>query len=180
MLTPITDFSQTIIAWQTFYLLTGTAAATLIGLLFVAVSINLKVLRGNSSGSLYSFAALTFNRFFYVLLISILFLIPHLSPLELGIPLLLVGGLGLANVILQQRRIRRLQGNQRETDIATRFNVHIGSLAGLALIAIGVMLKFELSLYGLVLVPGAAGFGCPKCMGIVGTEKIIPLLLPGS
>jgi hypothetical protein len=29
-------FSQTIGAWQTFYLLTGTAATTLIGLLFVS------------------------------------------------------------------------------------------------------------------------------------------------
>jgi hypothetical protein len=35
----MSGFSQQISGWETFYLLTGTAAATLIGLLFVAISV---------------------------------------------------------------------------------------------------------------------------------------------
>lgn len=148
----MTDFAQIINTWQTFYLLTGTAAATLIGLLFVAVSINIASFHRKSSSYLYHFAALTFNCFFYVLLIAILFLIPHLSPPGLGIPLFLLGGLGLANAVVQQRRIRRSQTNQRQAEIASRFNVHIACLASLLLTAIGVILGIEISLYCLVLV----------------------------
>jgi hypothetical protein len=45
----MTDFTNTIKDWQTFYVMAGTAAATLIGLLFVAVSINIDVFRKRTS-----------------------------------------------------------------------------------------------------------------------------------
>jgi hypothetical protein len=146
----MTDFSQIVTDWETFYLLTGTAAATLMGLLFVAVSINIEAFHEQARPDMQHFAALTFNCFFYALLVSILFLVPKLSPPGLGIPLLLLGGLGLANAMMQQRRARRIQINGRGTSIASRFTVPILCLAGLTIIGAGVILQITQSLYGLV------------------------------
>ena len=148
----MSDFSQTIHEWETFYLLTGTAAATLIGLLFVAVSLHLELFHRKAFADLPHFAALTFNCFFYVLLISILFLIPRLSPLGLGIPLFLLGGLGLINAVIQQSRSRKIQSDRQTAGMASRFNLPIFCLSGMVIIAIGIMSHFSQSLYGLVVV----------------------------
>ena len=43
------DFQTSLAAWETFYLLAGTAAATLIGLLFIAISIHIDVFQRKSS-----------------------------------------------------------------------------------------------------------------------------------
>ena len=76
----MTDISPIITTWETFYLLAGTAAATLIGLLFVAISINIDLFHAQSRLDFQIFGALTFNCFFYVLLIALLFLVPGLTP----------------------------------------------------------------------------------------------------
>jgi hypothetical protein len=148
----MTDFTQNIADWQTFYLLAGTAAATLIGLLFVAVSIHIDIFHRKAYSDLHHFAALTFNCFFYVLLIAILFLIPNQSAWGLGIPLLLLGGLGLVNALIQQRRARHILSSRQGASLASRFNLPILCLAGLSLLALGIILQLPISLYGLVLV----------------------------
>ena len=146
------NFPEFIKEWLTFYLLTGTAAATLIGLLFVAVSINIHVFQSKARPDLQQFAALTFNCFFYVLVISILFLIPGLTPAGLGVPLLLLGGLGLTNTVLQIYRIRKVQVQKEGNDMAARFATPILCLLGLAVFAAGVIMQIAWSLYGLVVV----------------------------
>ena len=148
----MTDFSQIILGWQGFYTLMGTAAATLIGLLFVAVSINIEAFRRRAYTDLQLFATLTFNCFFYVLLISMFFLIPGLSPLGLGLPLLLLGGLGFANAVVQQRRARRGRLSQQNISVASQFTTPILCLLGLMIIAIGVIAQITVGLYGLVIV----------------------------
>jgi hypothetical protein len=140
------DFQTSLAAWETFYLLAGTAAATLIGLLFIAISIHIDVFRRKSSAELQFFAALTFNCFFYVLLISIVFLIPGLSPFWLGLPLLSFGALALAGTLLQRHRARK------DPKVTARFNLPIIGLIILAVFAALVMARVELSLYGFVLV----------------------------
>jgi hypothetical protein len=144
----MTDFTQILMGWETFYLLTGTAAATLIGLLFIAISINIDIFRGDAQIGFQHFATLTFNCFFYVLFTSMLFLIPGLGPLGLGIPLLALGLLGLANALLQQRRTRRTQSPG--TDAAARFTVPSLCLLGMAAVGVMVIVHFSLALYGLV------------------------------
>jgi hypothetical protein len=130
------EFKHMVSLWGTFYLLTGTAAATLIGLLFIAVSINVEVFHGSAHRDLQRFATLTFNCFFYVLLISMFFLIPDLSPLALGLPMLLLGLLGLGNAMLQQRRTRRSQTGQRGPGLATSFYIPMLSLLALAMVGL--------------------------------------------
>jgi hypothetical protein len=148
----MTEFQQLVSGWETFYLLMGTAAATLIGLLFVAVSINIDTFRKEAYTDLQLFAALTFNCFFYVLVIALLFLIPGLSPVGLGLPLFILAGLGLVNALLQQRRALKTQSKRQAAGLASRFTVPIVGLLGLAIFAILVMGQLAVGLYGLVFV----------------------------
>jgi len=74
--------------WHDFFLMTGTAAVTLVGLLFVALSFNLDVVLHESKTHLLGLARQTFLGFLYVLFISLLFLIPGVPPRMLGAQIL--------------------------------------------------------------------------------------------
>jgi hypothetical protein len=151
--TPFTgtpEFTQAINSWQTFYLLVGTAAVTLIGLLFVAVTINIEAFRRNTDMQL--FGALTFNCFFYVLFLAIFFVIPGQSPLGLGVPLLLLGGLALVNAFQQYRRAQKMRRAEEKTSIAQRFIVPMVCLLLWVIISIAILLAIAPALYGLVAV----------------------------
>jgi hypothetical protein len=139
----LTDY---IASWETFFLLAGTAAATLIGLLFIAISIHLNIFHEQTSIHLQRFAALTFNCFFYVLLIAMIFLIPGLTSGWLGAPLLLLGVLGTGNALRQRNRARE------EPHIANKFNAPIVGLMGLAIIGALVLFQVYQGIYGLVFV----------------------------
>ena len=95
----MTDFSLAMCKWETFYLLAGTAAATLMGLALWPFSINVEAFRREAYADLQHGCGSYLNCFFYVLFISIMFLIPNVSPFGLGVPLLLLGILGVANAI---------------------------------------------------------------------------------
>jgi hypothetical protein len=146
------SFSEAISNWETFYLLVGTAAVTLIGLLFIAVSINIELFHGNLSNVFQSFAALTFNCYFYVLLLAILFIIPGNTYLGLGIPILLLGILVTINAILQQRRAKKSHIEGLGIDIASRFTVPMISMGLMIVMAIGILLQTEYALYGFVVI----------------------------
>jgi hypothetical protein len=137
---------EVITQWETFYLLAGTAAATLIGLLFIAVSLHLDAFRRATGADLPFFAPLTFNCFFYVLLISMIFLIPGLSAFWMGLPLLILGILALVGAMLQRQRARGRHG------ITNRFSLPILGLAILILVAALLIMQIAQSLYGFVVV----------------------------
>lgn len=146
------DFSQFVSSWETYYLLSGTAAATLIGLLFVAISVGQESFRARASTHLQLFGGLTFNSFFYVLLISILFLIPGMNEWGLGLPLLFLGLSALIGAVLQHRQARRIPSHRFGTDVARRFYVPMICLAGVTVIGGLVLFHVWQSLYGLVAV----------------------------
>jgi hypothetical protein len=74
----------TFTSWHDFYVTMGTASASLIGLLFVAISLNLDAITGESRDELRAFAEQAFNSFSSVLLIAVFFLIPERDPGVLG------------------------------------------------------------------------------------------------
>jgi hypothetical protein len=90
-------FAQAVESWHDFYLMVGTAAATLIGLLFVSLSLNNEVIARKANEDLRALARLTFGNFMSVLMFAVLFLIPSQVPLGLGLPLLGTGAYGLYN-----------------------------------------------------------------------------------
>jgi hypothetical protein len=146
----MSDFAQLVSGWETFYLLTGTAAATLIGLLFVAISVGREAVEAKATRDLALFGALTFNCFFYVLVISILFLIPDLNRVWLGLPLTFLGGLALIGALVQWRQARIIPSDHLGTRVSSRFGVPVLSLLLIVAIGLLTLLGVDGALYGLV------------------------------
>jgi hypothetical protein len=84
-------YSQSLNDWTAFYALMGGAAATLLGLLFVAVSVRLNIFHQRNVADVRAFAAFIFGTFLVVMAVAGLALAPHGHPTTLALPLLLVG-----------------------------------------------------------------------------------------
>lgn len=86
-------FTAVLDAWRDFYLLAGTAAVTLAGLLFVSLSLNLEHLLHETRAHLLHFARNTLLVYIGVLTISLMMLVPRMPMLTLGIELVITGTL---------------------------------------------------------------------------------------
>ena len=84
-------FSRSLTEWTAFYALMGGAAATLLGLLFVSVSVRLNIFHQRNVADVRDFAAFTFGTFLVALAVAGLALAPHGHGSTLALPLLLVG-----------------------------------------------------------------------------------------
>ena len=73
-------FSALVESWHEFYLMAGTAAVTLVGLLFVSLSMHLDVLLHHSRAHLLDLARQTLLAFVYVMLVSLMILVPPSTP----------------------------------------------------------------------------------------------------
>jgi len=84
-------------AWQNFYTLLGGAAATLVGLMFIAITLGSGRWRAEDRPLLHAsfnaFLSPTFIHFVYALVTAVVILIPTLSETALGV-LLVLAGLG--------------------------------------------------------------------------------------
>jgi hypothetical protein len=103
----MTEFFSSLQSWQLFFATVATAAAALTGLLFVSLSLNRERLTGKKSRFVLASARHTFSDFLYVLMISLVFLVPHKIPLSLTVALLVLGlsrGIGLIRESLRQRK----------------------------------------------------------------------------
>jgi hypothetical protein len=89
--------------WQNFYLLTGTASATLIGLIFVAISFGARLVPTQAETAVRAFVTPTVIHFGLVLILSILTLIPAYTNQSLAVMLIFIGGIG----ILYSARVMR-------------------------------------------------------------------------
>ena len=77
--------------WQDFYILAGTAAATLVGLMFVAISLGSRLITQQSMAALRVFLTPTIIHFIYVLVLATVMLIPAVRRMPLGILLVIAG-----------------------------------------------------------------------------------------
>src|SRR5512136_127715 len=100
-------FHQSLQAWQVFYATVAAASATLTGLLFVSLSLNRERLKGVRAQVTLATARRTFGDFLYVLMIALVFIIPHQVPYSLAIALL---ALGLSRGIGWMREVVRSFG----------------------------------------------------------------------
>jgi hypothetical protein len=144
-------FTHAIEGWHDFYLMVGTAAATLIGLLFVSLSLNDEVITRKANADLRVLASHTFGNFMSVLMFAVIFLIPNQVPLGLGLPLLGIGGLGLYNTVRHLLETRHK--HPRVWGIggfARSFAIPIFCFGTLMIIAASVLLGQTGGLYWLV------------------------------
>ncbi len=91
--------------WQNFYVIIGSAAATLTGLMFVVMTLRVRGRR--SSGALGAFATPTVVHFGAVLLVAALLSAPWQALWPAGLLLGLLGLGGVSYVIIVLRRARR-------------------------------------------------------------------------
>jgi hypothetical protein len=98
--------TQALQGWQNFYLLAGTASATLTGLLFVAVSLGTHMVAGRED-SVRTFVTPTLVHFIAVVVIAAVMLIPTHSLWSLSGSLLVIGVTSVTysvQIILQMLR----------------------------------------------------------------------------
>jgi hypothetical protein len=118
----IASFAAAASPWQNFYILTGTAAATLVGLMFVAVTFGASLVTPETppnTDSARAFLDPTFNHFVQVLLTACLIQIPTLSATLLGVVLLLLSALRTTSLFWVYRRLvesHRLHGDMELLD----------------------------------------------------------------
>jgi hypothetical protein len=146
------SFQETLSNWHDFYMLVGTAAVTLLGLLFIGLSINIDQIRKNANIDIQEFAAQSGNCLFYTLLIALAILIPGESKVSLGLSMSLLGLLGGVGTLAHLAAARRKKRVLGRSTIARRFVLSMVALA--ILILAGIALQFSVSpaLYALVMV----------------------------
>jgi hypothetical protein len=88
-------FAQALADWTAFYALMGGAAATLLGLLFVAVSLRLNIFHQAEVEDVRDFAAITMVTFLTAIVIAGLALAPHQHGGVLALALVAIGLGGL-------------------------------------------------------------------------------------
>jgi hypothetical protein len=126
-------------AWHEFYLLIGTAAGTLIGLMFVAASISASYMTEKHQPGLQSFYTPTVAHFAAVLITCVVLLAP-LAATPLGVVLLVIGLTGLGYASFVWVRMGR-RGFTSTIDLADRFWYALSPVAGhLLLVAAALML----------------------------------------
>jgi hypothetical protein len=113
------DFTAVIATWQPFYNLAGSAAFTLAGLIFVAVSINIGMFAlAGDKGDLAQFARQTLGNFLALMIISLVFMIPRQNQHGTGIPLLIIGVIMMWRALTLWKRFEFGSKEQRLLDNA--------------------------------------------------------------
>src|SRR5262245_32260547 len=103
-------YAQAIERWHDFYLLAGGAAATLLGLLFIAVSLHIELFSGEKASRARGAAVQALSNFFTVLTIALIFLIPDQTPTNAVVALTILSILGLSRLIGSLISRRWLEG----------------------------------------------------------------------
>jgi len=144
-------FALAVDSWHDFYIMVGTAAATLVGLLFVSLSLNVEVVTRKENADLRLLAGQTFTTFLCVVMFAVVFLIPSQAPLGLGLSLLGIGGYALYRTVSQFLETRGEQTRQWGSGlVARRFAIPSLCFVVLIIIAVSVLLGYTVGLYWLV------------------------------
>ena len=113
------DFTAVIATWQPFYNLAGSAAFTLAGLIFVAVSINIGMFAlAGEKGDLAQFARQTLGNFLALMIISLVFMVPGQNRHGTGITLLIIGVIMMWRALKLWKRFEFGSKEQRLLDNA--------------------------------------------------------------
>jgi hypothetical protein len=85
------DFTIALKEWQLFFSTVALASVTLAGLLFVSLSLRFERIRMESFAGTMNLARQSFSDFLYVLMLGLIFLVPHPVPFGLAIALFVMG-----------------------------------------------------------------------------------------
>lgn len=101
-------------------MLTGSASATLVGLIFVAVTLHIDVIaEAKKSSDIRMLAEEIFINFLMILSFAFIFVVPSDSPSGLGYPLLILGMLQLTHTSILWLKFLRSNGKNRSIASST-------------------------------------------------------------
>jgi hypothetical protein len=144
-------FIESVEQWNVFYATLATACAALVGLLFVALSLNMETLSREENAGLMRVARKTFGDFLLVFMTSLIFLVPNLPPVGLAVAL---GFLGLSWTAETARLLARARKSSAEQvqvrHIVRRYGLSLASGIGLTVVAIAMLFELTGALYALV------------------------------
>jgi hypothetical protein len=137
------SFGDTVGQWNDFHTFLGTAAFTLLGLLFVAVSLRLNIFRQRTLADIRDLALLTFANFLALTIIALLFFIPSQSRTGMALPILVIGVLGVIAIVLLLREARRVNTGVYALSLPQEAWFGASALPYGGLIVIAVALLFD-------------------------------------
>jgi hypothetical protein len=144
-------FAQAVTGWHDFYHVIGDAAAALMGLLFVSLSLNADLIIRKKNADLRMLAAQTFSIFLLVLMFALVVVIPNQGPQGLGFPLLGIDAIGL---FLTVRRLVQMRHSPPRAwgraSLALRFAIPAVCFLTVMIVAVTVLLGKTAGLYWLV------------------------------
>lgn len=85
------DWFEYVKEWHEFFLMAGTAAVTLAGLLFVAISLHVETLVRESREHLLDLARATLLTFVLVMILSLMMLVPYQNLRVVAVQLIVLG-----------------------------------------------------------------------------------------
>jgi hypothetical protein len=142
--------------WREFYTFTGTAAATLMGLMFVVVSVAQRALATDRGRvAIRTFFAPILAFFVTEIAVSMLLLVPSIAPNWLGAALTAVGVTGIVYMIACVLHVRRTMGELDFDDWIWYFVLPILSYLVTVAGAVGVWNSSAVGLYCIAVVMGA-------------------------
>lgn len=132
--------NDTLREWQNFYFMTGGAAAALIGLMFVAMSLGMHLVSEVSAASFQHFVTPGIVYFTSALLLACVMLAPGYSATALALLTTVGGAVGLIRTALYVRYLIEAAREYADFDIAEWLGQVIVPLLSYGLIVVGGIL----------------------------------------
>jgi len=152
---PIESLPAALQHWQNFYMLAGAAAATLTGLMFVAVTFGSSLVTKETAQSTRAFLDPTYMHFVQVLLTSCVVTIPTLGTCVLGCGLMVAATMRLIGLHWVFRRYQEAHRTYGDVELSDWLgSIAVPLLCYLLLLAtgIGFILRKSVALDGLAVV----------------------------
>ncbi len=134
------EFSTGIEQWRDFFTVAGAAAATIIGLLFVAVTLRQDIRNAPANSLLRSMVSQNFTNLLVVLLFSLYFMVPDMGRTGMGWSLLITAAFPLANI---PRSWSRFRNDPELTGDVACWTFLVPALCYLATIGIAIAVFFQ-------------------------------------
>ena len=142
--------------WQPFFSTVALASATLVGLLFVSLSLYRDRDKTASAAGRFSTAQRSIGHLLYVLMIGLVFLVPQQVPFGLAGALIVLGAARGVGLIRQAvRSLPSSPGRGKLGDTLREYAIPAFASLGLLVVGVEVSRGETLAIYGLVLVVAA-------------------------
>ncbi|MFN2147418.1 MAG: hypothetical protein ACK2T2_03435 [Anaerolineales bacterium] len=151
----MTEFTQALDHWGIFYSTVALASVTLAGLLFVSISIRQEQMKEEAFRGVVNLARGSFGDFLYVLMLGLVFLVPHPAPIGLAVALFVLGLSRMVGIVRQAAIAVQSAKTGDRTHGMRR--IALPAIASFVLVVVGIeVLRGELvAIYGLVIVVAA-------------------------